>query len=82
MTGNLYEGLKAKSKEHGLTLNTMVQFAWHKLLQVYTRDEQTIVGTTVSGRSIPVEGIEDSVGLYINTLPLIIDWQGQKIRRY
>ena len=37
------KGLKAKSKEHGLPLNTMVQFAWHKLLQVYTRDEQTML---------------------------------------
>ncbi|WP_299249865.1 amino acid adenylation domain-containing protein, partial [uncultured Aquimarina sp.] len=31
-------------------------------------------GTTVSGRDLPVEGIESSVGLYINTLPLIVDW--------
>uniref|UniRef100_UPI00261E8B27 condensation domain-containing protein n=1 Tax=uncultured Aquimarina sp. TaxID=575652 RepID=UPI00261E8B27 len=54
--------------------NTIVQFVWHKLLQVYSSSNQTIVGTTVSGRDLPVEGIESSVGLYINTLPLIVDW--------
>ncbi|WP_038266459.1 condensation domain-containing protein, partial [Xenorhabdus cabanillasii] len=38
-------------------------------------DEQTIVGTTVSGRDVPVDGIEASVGLYINTLPLMVQWE-------
>jgi len=28
----------------------------------------------VSGRDLPIEGIEESVGLYINTLPLVIHW--------
>jgi len=67
--------LKQMSRENGLSLNTLVQFAWHKLIALYTQDEQTIVGTTISGRAIPIDGIEQSVGLYINTLPLIIDWQ-------
>jgi len=68
------EPLQTLNQQYGLGPNTVVQFAWHKLIQSYTRDEQTIVGTTVSGRAIPVDGIEQSVGLYINTLPLIINW--------
>ncbi|MBD2812748.1 hypothetical protein ID853_18190, partial [Xenorhabdus sp. Vera] len=56
-------------------LNVALQFAWHKLLHMYTGDEQTIVGTIISGRDIPVEGIESSVGLYINTLPLTVQWK-------
>ncbi|WP_420574203.1 amino acid adenylation domain-containing protein [Kordia sp.] len=74
ISGSEYHALKKLTKTTGLTLNTLVQFAWHKLIQEYTQDKQTIVGTTVSGRDIPVHGIEESVGLYINTLPLIIDW--------
>ncbi|WP_299005916.1 non-ribosomal peptide synthetase/type I polyketide synthase [uncultured Shewanella sp.] len=66
--------LKAMCCEQAVTLNVAVQFAWHKLLQVYTGDEQTLVGTTVSGRDIPVDGVEASVGLYINTLPLTVNW--------
>ncbi|MFT4927261.1 MAG: amino acid adenylation domain-containing protein, partial [Phenylobacterium sp.] len=69
-----YQRLKASGQRQGVTLNVVVQFAWHKLLQVYTSDEQTIVGTMVSGREVPVEGIESSVGLYINTLPLAVNW--------
>ncbi|WP_420574204.1 amino acid adenylation domain-containing protein [Kordia sp.] len=77
ISGSKYKALKKLTKTEGLTLNTLVQFAWHKLIQEYTKDKQTIVGTTVSGRDIPIHGIEDSVGLYINTLPLIIDWTNE-----
>src|SRR5690606_4597528 len=74
ISGALYEGLKSLTQREGFTLNVLVQFAWHKLIQIYTQDKQTIVGTTVSGREIPIPGIEESVGLYINTLPLVIEW--------
>ncbi|MFI4918473.1 MAG: amino acid adenylation domain-containing protein [Legionellales bacterium] len=60
--------------QHGLTFHVLLQFAWHKLIQIYTRDEQTIVGTTLSGRTLPVAGIDQSVGLFINTLPLMVPW--------
>ncbi|MEO3738489.1 amino acid adenylation domain-containing protein, partial [Shewanella baltica] len=70
-------GLKSICQLHGVTLNAAVQFAWHKLINSYTQDAQTIVGTTVSGRDIPVDGIDSSVGLYINTLPLLVDWSAR-----
>ncbi|WP_323855991.1 non-ribosomal peptide synthetase [Xenorhabdus koppenhoeferi] len=75
LQGDVYQRLKKMSREQGITLNAMLQFAWHKLLHSYTGDEQTIVGTTVSGRDVPVAGIESSVGLYINTLPLMVQWR-------
>jgi amino acid adenylation domain-containing protein len=75
ITGDKYKGLKVFCQQEGITLNVLVQFLWHKLLQVYSSSTQTIVGTTISGRDLPIEGIEESVGLYINTLPLIINWQ-------
>ena len=61
-------------KETGFTISTLLQFAWHRLISIYTQDEQTIVGTVLSGRSLPISNIESSIGLYINTLPLVIDW--------
>ncbi|NQY10032.1 MAG: amino acid adenylation domain-containing protein [Flavobacteriales bacterium] len=75
--GDVYKKLKKLGKKEGITTNVVVQFIWHKLLQVYSNNQQSIVGTTISGRSIPVDGIEKSVGLYINTLPLIIDWENE-----
>ncbi|WP_255296182.1 non-ribosomal peptide synthetase, partial [Xenorhabdus cabanillasii] len=73
--GSSYKQLTTMCREQGVTLNVVLQFAWHKLLHSYSRDEQTIVGTTVSGRDVPVDGIEASVGLYINTLPLMVQWE-------
>ncbi|WP_230578815.1 condensation domain-containing protein, partial [Xenorhabdus bovienii] len=73
--GDAYDQLKTMCREQGITLNVVLQFAWHKLLHSYCGDEQTLVGTVVSGRDVPVDGIESSVGLYINTLPLTVQWE-------
>lgn len=62
------------TQQHGVTLSTLLQFVWHKLITSYTFAPQTVAGTTVSGRALPIEGIEESVGLYINTLPLLVNW--------
>lgn len=72
--GDLYQSLREMCVSLGITLNVATQFAWHKLLQTYSGDSETTVGTTVSGRDVPVPKVESSVGLYINTLPLLVDW--------
>ncbi len=54
--------------------------AWGILLQKYNNSEQALFGTTVSGRNAKVKGIEEIVGLFINTLPLILKkTPGEKI---
>ncbi len=73
-----YASLHRLARAEGFTVNVLLQYAWHKLLHVYTRSTTTIVGTTIAGRDLPIEGVERSVGLYINTLPLIIDWDGEE----
>ncbi|RZG12167.1 amino acid adenylation domain-containing protein, partial [Pseudoalteromonas sp. CO342X] len=78
LTGNALAQLKNMCRESGTTVNVALQFAWHYLLHGYTQDNQTLVGTTVSGRDLPIEGIESSVGLYINTLPLSVSWDEQQ----
>ena len=69
----LYSHLKELGKKEGVTLNAILQYVWHKILSIYGNNSKTIVGTTVSGRNLPIDNIESSVGLYINTLPLIVD---------
>lgn len=69
----LYRTLKLLANNKGITLNAIVQFAWHKVLSVFCNTSETIVGTIVAGRSFPINDIESSVGLYINTLPMIVD---------
>jgi amino acid adenylation domain-containing protein/non-ribosomal peptide synthase protein (TIGR01720 family) len=71
--GKAYEGIKQYSLEQGITMSALAQYAWHRELAVYGRSATTVTGMTVSGRELPVEGIESSVGLYINTLPVVYE---------
>jgi amino acid adenylation domain-containing protein len=60
----------AFAQKHRVTLNTLVQGAWALLLSRYSREPEVLFGTTVSGRSSDLFGIDRIVGLFINTLPL------------
>ncbi len=60
----------AFAQQQRVTLNTVVQGAWAILLSRYSRESTVMFGTTVSGRSSDLPGIETMVGLFINTLPL------------
>ncbi|HEX8422520.1 MAG TPA: amino acid adenylation domain-containing protein, partial [Pyrinomonadaceae bacterium] len=50
--------------------NTLVQGAWSLLLSRYAGEEDVVFGITVSGRPASLPGVENMVGLFINTLPL------------
>lgn len=62
--------LKNVAKQNRLTLNTIVQGAWSILLSRYSGEEDVVFGTTLSGRPAELRGVENMVGMFINTLPL------------
>ncbi|MGK5682605.1 amino acid adenylation domain-containing protein [Actinoplanes sp. URMC 104] len=64
--------LTAAARSHGLTLNTVVQGAWALLLAELTGRDDLVFGATVSGRPAALPGVEDMVGLFINTVPVRI----------
>ncbi|MGE5343976.1 MAG: non-ribosomal peptide synthase/polyketide synthase [Candidatus Omnitrophota bacterium] len=59
-------------KSANLTLASFLYGAWGILLQTYHSIDDLIFDMTVSGRNPNIKGIEDVVGLFINTLPLRI----------
>ncbi|HVW63441.1 MAG TPA: amino acid adenylation domain-containing protein [Nitrosospira sp.] len=65
----LAESLRAFGRTHRLTLNTLVQGAWALLLSRYSGQADVVWGYTVSGRPPELPGVEEMVGLFINTLP-------------
>jgi amino acid adenylation domain-containing protein len=62
--------LEAFAREHRLTLNTLAQGVWSLLLSRFCATDDVTWGVVVSGRPYEVEGIESTVGMFINALPL------------
>ncbi|MFC7310684.1 amino acid adenylation domain-containing protein [Streptomyces monticola] len=54
----------------GVTLNTALQTAWGIQLSRLTGRRDVVFGVTVSERPAEIPGIENAVGLLINTVPL------------
>jgi amino acid adenylation domain-containing protein/non-ribosomal peptide synthase protein (TIGR01720 family) len=61
-------------QQHRLTVNTLIQAAWAFLLKSYTQQSDIVFGTTVSGRPPSLVGIESTIGLFINTLPVRVQF--------
>ncbi|MEU1729578.1 amino acid adenylation domain-containing protein [Streptosporangium sp. NPDC020145] len=64
------ERLGVFARRHGLTLNTVVQGAWAILLGVLTGRDDVVFGATVSGRPADLDGVENMIGLFSNTVPV------------
>jgi len=54
-----------------VTANTLLQAAWLLLLQRYTGQATVAFGATVAGRPAELKGVEQQIGLFINTLPVV-----------
>ncbi|MGW3211841.1 amino acid adenylation domain-containing protein [Streptomyces parvus] len=66
----LAERLARRARESGVTLNTVLQSAWALVLARLTGQDDVVFGMTVSGRPPELSGVEDMVGLFINTVPI------------
>jgi amino acid adenylation domain-containing protein/non-ribosomal peptide synthase protein (TIGR01720 family) len=64
--------LNTFARQHGLTLNTLLQAAWALLLGRHSGEQDVVFGTTVSGRPAELPEVESMVGLFINSLPVRI----------
>ncbi|UII73718.1 non-ribosomal peptide synthase/polyketide synthase [Pseudomonas sp. HN11] len=86
LEGDFTRALGEFAGRQKVTLNTVLQGAWSLLLQRYTGQDCVAFGATVAGRSAPLPGIEQQLGLFINTLPIVscaspalsvADWLGE-----
>ncbi|MGZ5052862.1 MAG: non-ribosomal peptide synthetase, partial [Methylobacter sp.] len=62
--------LKTAARTAQVTLNTAIQAAWALLLCQHNSRNDIVFGVTVSGRPAAVVNVENTVGLFINTVPL------------
>ena len=57
-----------------ISITSVLNYCWSILLAKYTNKLSVTFGTVVSGRNIPVVGIENEVGLFINTIPITVNF--------
>ncbi|MGZ4164749.1 MAG: non-ribosomal peptide synthetase, partial [Tumebacillaceae bacterium] len=69
--------LQSFLKAQKLTLANVVYAAWSLLLARYQLSEDIVFGTTDAGRMAKVPGIEEMVGMFINTMPLRVQFDSQ-----
>lgn len=58
------------ARKLGVSPQVIIQTAWAYLLGVYLHSSDITFGTVVSGRTIPLPGIEEVIGPCISTLPM------------
>ena len=64
--------MTAFAKEFGIPVATLLYTAWGVLAGRLNNTRDIIFGMTTSGRDHSIKGIENMVGLFINTIPLRI----------
>ncbi|MFJ3929961.1 condensation domain-containing protein, partial [Streptomyces sp. NPDC090029] len=62
--------LAEAARSRGLTLNTVVQGAWAVLVGHLLGRDDVVLGATMANRPPEIPGIESTIGMFINTLPV------------
>ncbi|WP_406447704.1 amino acid adenylation domain-containing protein [Streptomyces sp. NBC_00876] len=70
------DDIDAAARTAGVPLSVAVHSAWALTLGGILHGTDVVFGSTVSGRDADVPGIEDMVGLFINTVPVRARWTG------
>ncbi|SDE68441.1 non-ribosomal peptide synthase domain TIGR01720/amino acid adenylation domain-containing protein, partial [Rhodococcus tukisamuensis] len=70
LPAEVLDALAAVVRRGGITVNTVVQVAWGMLLSRLLSRDDVVFGATVSGRPPQLSGVENMLGLFINTVPV------------
>ena len=77
LEGEVYKNVIKKSAELNVTHNTFFQGVWGYLLSKYNNTNDVVFGNIVSGRPADIEGVENMVGLFINSVPFRVKYTEQ-----
>ncbi|KMU89701.1 HC-toxin synthetase [Coccidioides immitis H538.4] len=68
LTINRGSELQKFCRKHGLTPANVLQLIWGLVLVAYTGTDEVCFGVVSSGRNVPVNGIQEAVGAFINMI--------------
>ncbi|TDD88148.1 amino acid adenylation domain-containing protein [Actinomadura darangshiensis] len=75
LDGRTTRRLTRAARRHGVTLSTVLQGAWGLVLGRLLGSDDVVFGATVSGRPPELPGVEQMIGLFINTLPVRVRYR-------
>ncbi|MEM7086884.1 MAG: amino acid adenylation domain-containing protein [Bacteroidota bacterium] len=70
----LYAKVKKLCNDLEITQNTFIQAIWGVLLSKYNCTQDVVFGSVVSGRPSNLAGVENMIGLFINTVPVRVEY--------
>ncbi|MCP9489463.1 MAG: amino acid adenylation domain-containing protein [Solirubrobacteraceae bacterium MAG38_C4-C5] len=68
LSRELSERLRRQAGRHGVTLNTVLTAAWGLVLSSELGRDDVVFGVTVTERPAEVSGVQDTIGMFINTV--------------
>jgi amino acid adenylation domain-containing protein/non-ribosomal peptide synthase protein (TIGR01720 family) len=72
----IFDALKKLASVNHVTLNIIIQTIWGIILAMYNGKQDVVFGIVVSGRPSEINEVERMVGLFINTVPVRITYEG------
>ncbi|WP_118987562.1 non-ribosomal peptide synthetase [Photorhabdus sp. CRCIA-P01] len=80
LTTNLNDRLRSQARRLGVSLAALCHLAWAQVLSCTSGQEKVVFGTVLFGRMAAGEGVDNGMGLFINTLPLRLDIDDTPVR--
>ncbi|NYZ69455.1 amino acid adenylation domain-containing protein, partial [Endozoicomonas sp. SM1973] len=77
LSPDLTKQLQQLANSLRVTLNTLLQAAWGILLSRYSGEQDVVFGSTRSGRPDSLPGVEQMIGLFINSVPVRLTLTGE-----
>ena len=73
--GDNYKKLKGVAAKNNLTLHSILQYIWHKIIHLYSNNIKTVAGALVYSKTSSIDGLNKYMGSTLNIFPLIVDHQ-------
>jgi arthrofactin-type cyclic lipopeptide synthetase C len=72
--------VREQARQSGVSAASLMHLAWAQVLAALSGRDKVVFGTVLLGRLQGGEGVERTLGVFINTLPLRIDLGDQPVR--
>ncbi|KAL4905874.1 hypothetical protein BDW74DRAFT_177571 [Aspergillus multicolor] len=73
---NRFSALQSFCETNSITFANLILATWAIVLRSYTKSDDVCFGYPSTGRDLPVPGIQDAVGIFINTLCCRVRFRG------